>query len=116
MLKDVIIHVETGPCHHRLKCSSMSIWLRLALRSTKAGPLFHNGSARGWAHCMTQADAYRMIERRTCAAGIRTKIGNHSLGATGITDYLKNGGTLENALAMANHSSPRTTKLYLLGA
>jgi integrase len=61
---------------------------------------------------MTQADAYRMIERRTCAAGIRTKIGNHSLGATGITDYLKNGGTLENALAMANHSSPRTTKLY----
>jgi integrase/recombinase XerD len=27
-----------------------------------------------------------MIQRRACAAGIRTKIGNHSLRATGITD------------------------------
>jgi integrase len=39
-------------------------------------------------------------------------MGNHSLRATGITDYLKSDGTLENAQAMANHSSPRTTKLY----
>jgi hypothetical protein len=44
--------------------------------------------------------------------GIETKIGNHSLRATGVTDYLKSGGTLEKAQAMANHSSPRTTKLY----
>lgn len=26
--------------------------------------------------------------------------------------YLENGGTLEKALAMATHESPRTTKLY----
>lgn len=32
--------------------------------------------------------------------------------ATGITAYLKNGGTLENAAAMANHASTRTTQLY----
>jgi len=31
--------------------------------------------------------------------------------ATGITDYLKYEGTPENAQQMANHSSPRTTKL-----
>ncbi|MGO9391983.1 hypothetical protein [Rhodoblastus sp.] len=31
---------------------------------------------------------------------------------TGITAYLKNGGTLEKAAAMANHSSTRTTQLY----
>jgi hypothetical protein len=37
---------------------------------------------------------------------------HHSLRATGITDYLKHNGTLENAQQMANHSSPRTTKLY----
>ncbi|MBV9266720.1 MAG: tyrosine-type recombinase/integrase [Acidobacteriaceae bacterium] len=42
----------------------------------------------------------------------KPKIGNHSLRATGLTDYLKNGGTLEKAQEMANHSSPRTTKLY----
>jgi hypothetical protein len=32
--------------------------------------------------------------------------------ATGITAYLSNGGTLENAPAIAAHESPRTTKLY----
>jgi integrase len=53
-----------------------------------------------------------MIQRRAAQAGIKTKIGNHSLRATGITDYLKHSGTLENAQQMANHSSPRTTKLY----
>ncbi len=37
---------------------------------------------------------------------------NHTFRATGITAYLKNGGTLENAAAMANHASTRTTQLY----
>jgi hypothetical protein len=32
--------------------------------------------------------------------------------ATGITAYLDNGGTLENAQLMVAHESPRTTKLY----
>jgi integrase/recombinase XerD len=32
--------------------------------------------------------------------------------ATGITAYLKNGGTLEIAQQIANHESPRMTKLY----
>ena len=48
------------------------------------------------------------IDRR----GIHTRIGNHTFRATGITAYLKNGGTLENAAAMANHASTRTTQLY----
>jgi integrase len=39
-------------------------------------------------------------------------MGNHTFRATGITAYLKNGGTLENATTMANHSSTRTTQLY----
>ena len=42
-------------------------------------------------------------------AGIPTKIGNHTFRATGITAYLKNGGTLENAAAMANPASTPTT-------
>lgn len=61
---------------------------------------------------MTQPDAYRMIGRRAIAAGIRTKIGNHSFRATGITEYLRNGGKLEIAQQMANHESARTTGLY----
>ncbi|WP_338585928.1 hypothetical protein [Pseudomonas sp. MAG733B] len=39
-------------------------------------------------------------------------IGIHTFRATGITAYLKNGGTLENAAAMANHASTLTTQLY----
>ena len=70
------------------------------------------GRATGQAHRMTQPEAYRMIERRARAASIKTKVGNHSLRATGITDYLKNAGTLAHAQAMASHSSPRTTKLF----
>ena len=53
-----------------------------------------------------------MIGRRAAGAGIATKLGNHSFRATGITAYLKNGGTLEKAAAMANHASTRTTQLY----
>jgi integrase len=50
--------------------------------------------------------------RRSGAVGIRTKIGNPTFRATGITAYLKNGGTLEKAAMIANHASTRTTQLY----
>jgi len=53
-----------------------------------------------------------MIRRRAAGAGIKTPVGKHTFRATGITAYLKNGGTLENAAAMANHASTRTTQLY----
>jgi hypothetical protein len=36
----------------------------------------------------------------------------HTLRATGIAAYLENGGTIENAPAIAGHESPWTTKLY----
>ena len=59
-----------------------------------------------------QQDAHRIIRRRAKAAGIETRIGNHTFRATGITAYLKNSGKLEVAQQIANHESPRTTKLY----
>ena len=61
---------------------------------------------------LPQANAYAMIGRLTTAAGIVTKLGNHSFRAAGITAYLKNGGTLEKTAATANHASTRTTQLY----
>jgi integrase len=59
-----------------------------------------------------QQDAHRIIRRRAKAAGIETRIGNHTFRATCITAYLKNSGKLEVAQQIANHESPRTTKLY----
>ena len=61
---------------------------------------------------LPQANAYMMIQRRARAAEIVTKIGNHTFRATGVTAYLKNGGTLERAAQMANNASTRTTQLY----
>jgi len=56
--------------------------------------------------------AWEMVQRRASAAGIAHRVNNHSFRATGITAYLQAGGSLEKAQEMANHSSPRTTKLY----
>lgn len=94
------------PCHHTLERF-------LDAYIDAAGPLFRSvGRKTGRGEALWQQDAYRMIQRRAAAASIATKIGNHTFRATGITAYLKNRGTLEHAQTIANHSSPRTTKLY----
>ncbi len=61
---------------------------------------------------LSRHDALRMIKRRAVQAGLSRKICYHTFRATGITAYLENGGTVENAQAIAAHESPRTTKLY----
>ncbi len=102
-----------APCHHKLEVLLDQYIAAAGIAGDGDKPLFRTtGRSTGTPHRMTQPDAYRMIQRRARAAGIKTKVGNHSLRATGITDYLKSDGTLEHAQAMANHSSPRTTKLY----
>jgi integrase/recombinase XerD len=61
---------------------------------------------------MHRVDVFRMIKRRCAAAELGAKANCHTFRATGITAYLLNGGTIENAQAIAAHESPRTTKLY----
>ena len=61
-------------------------------------------------------EALAMIKRRAKAAGFPDTICNHTFRATGITAYLENGGTIENAQTIAAHESPRTTKLYDRGS
>jgi integrase len=53
-----------------------------------------------------------MIKRRARRAGIPASTCCHTFRGTGITAFLENGGTIENAQAIAGHESPRTTKLY----
>ena len=103
------------PCHHTLEAYLHAYLDGVGIVDDAKGPLFRT-IGRG-TQCLTrtalpQANAYAMVRRRALAAAIDTKIGNHSFRATGITAYLKNGGTLENAAAMANHASTRTTQLY----
>lgn len=61
---------------------------------------------------MNRVDVFQMIRRRARKAGFSEAICCHTFRGTGITVYLKNGGSLEIAQQMAAHSSPKTTKLY----
>jgi integrase len=103
------------PCHHILEEYLIAYLDGAGLRDDSKGPLFRTvgrGTRRLTRTALPQANAYAMIGRRAVAAGIATKVGNHSFRAAGITAYLRNGGTLEKAAAMANHASTRTTQLY----
>lgn len=103
------------PCHHSLEAYLHAYIDGCGLGDDRKGPLFRTiarGTGQLSATPLPQANAFQMVRRRATAAGIGTAIGNHSFRATGITAYLKNGGTLEKAAAMANHASTRTTQLY----
>jgi integrase len=103
------------PCHHTLEACLHAYLDGTGLASDPQGPLFRilgRGTGLLTRTPLPQANAYAMIQRRARAAGIRTRIGNHTFRATGITAYLRNGGTLEKAAMIANHASTRTTQLY----
>jgi site-specific recombinase XerC len=103
------------PCHHTLEAYLHAYLDGTAIADDPKRPLFRTvrrGTGQLSDTPLPQANAYAMVRRRALAAGIGTAIGNHTFRATGITAYLKNGGTLENAAAMANHASTRTTQLY----
>jgi site-specific recombinase XerD len=61
---------------------------------------------------VTRRDTLRIVKDRCRAAGLSATFCNHTFRGTGITVFLQNGGALEAAQDMANHSDPRTTKLY----
>jgi site-specific recombinase XerD len=103
------------PAHHNLE-AWLDAYLRAAgIAGEKRSPLFRTARGRTrilTADGMTRVDAWRMIRRRAREAGLAAAVCCHTFRATGITAYLGNGGTLENAQLMAAHESPRTTKLY----
>ena len=103
------------PCHHNLEIYLEDYIAAADLASDPKGFLFRTTegqSGRLTDRPMSRSDVYRMIKRRAEDAGIKTKIGCHTFRATGITEYLRNGGKLEIAQQMANHESARTTGLY----
>ncbi len=116
------------PVHHNAE-AYLGAWLA-AREQHQAGegagvdakaPLFPSISRdrRAASTPMTRNDALRMVKRRGRAAraesygeGVPLATCCHTFRATGITVYLENHGTIENAQAIAAHESPRTTKLY----
>ena len=103
------------PCHHNLETYLHEYLAGAGLAQEPKAFLFQTYSrATGQltGNPLPQANAYAMIQRRAKSGGITTHVGNHTFRATGVTAYLKNGGTLERAAQMANHASTRTTQLY----
>lgn len=102
-----------APCIPKLEAFLDEYIAAAGIEGDKDGPLFRTtGRSTGTPHRMTQQDAYRLIQRHAKQAGIKTRIGNHTMRATGITDYLKSDGSLSEARKMANHADTRTTQLY----
>jgi site-specific recombinase XerD len=99
------------PVHHR---AEEYVDAYLAAAGITDGPLFramHTRDAcseRG----MTRFTAWEMMKRRVRAAGLPEGTTNHTCRATGITVYLENGGTIENAKMIAAHASIKTTQAY----
>jgi len=103
------------PAHHQLEAFLDAYIQAAGIGAEKKSPLFR--SSPGKARLLTdraihRVHAWQMIQRRFKDAGIEMRAGCHSFRATGMTTYLKNGGSLEVAQDMANHADVRTTRLY----
>ncbi len=102
------------PCHHNAEQYLDEYVMAAAIAEDKKTPLFRTLDRRRQLtdDRMHRSDALRMIKRRAKHAGVSTEICCHTFRATGITEYMRNGGTLEKAQQMAAHASAKTTNLY----
>ena len=102
------------PAHHKAE-EYLDAYLEVAgIGDQKGAPLWRSMSReRAFSeNRMSRVDVFRMIKRRVRQAELGAAANCHTFRATGITAYLLNGGSIENAQAIAAHESPRTTKLY----
>ena len=102
------------PAHHKAVEYLDAYLDEAGIWNNKTGPLFRSLNRK---RQLTQRRLHRrevlaMVQRRARQAGLQDNISCHTLRATGITTYLQNGGTIENAQQIAAHESPKTTKLY----
>ena len=104
---------HTVPAHHNA-IEYVEDYLDAAgLRHFPRAPIFQSAPHhRLSGHRLLEDNARQMIKRRARNAGLPATTCCHTFRATGITNYLENGGTLEKARALAAHQSSQTTRLY----
>jgi integrase/recombinase XerD len=103
------------PCHPSLE-GCLNGYIKAAASpatTTRGGSSAACTKATSWRTSRWRGSTvFQMIKRRAKAAALPYSTCCHTFRATGITTYLENGGTLEHAQIIADHESPRTTKLY----
>lgn len=103
------------PAHHNA-VDYLDAYIGAAgIAEEKSTPIFRVIKKKGSLithQALSRQAALQMVYRRAKAAGLNAQVCNHTFRATGITTYMQNGGKLEHAQQIANHESPRTTKLY----
>jgi site-specific recombinase XerD len=102
------------PAHHNAEAYVDQYLQAAGIGENKKGPLFRslNRKRQLTERRLDRLEVIAMVKRRARQAGLPANVTCHTFRATGITTYLENGGTIENAQQIAAHESPRTTKLY----
>jgi integrase/recombinase XerD len=102
------------PAHHKAEEYLDAYLAAAGIAGARGTPLFRSIDAKRQltGRRLLPRDALAMVKRRVREAGLGDGICCHSFRATGITNYLHHGGTVERAMQIACHESPRTTKLY----
>ncbi len=102
------------PAHHNAEAYLDQYIAAAVILGENDKPLFRtlNRQSQLTGERIDRREVLAMIKRRARDSGLPATICCHTFRATGITTYLLNGGTLEKAQQIANHESPRTTKLY----
>jgi integrase/recombinase XerD len=102
------------PAHHNAEAYLDAYLEAAGIRAETKSPLFRSVDKQRkiTSNPMTRTDVLRMVKRRAYDAALPSSTCCHTFRATGITAYLENGGTIENAQLIAAHESSRTTKLY----
>ncbi|MCY6494536.1 tyrosine-type recombinase/integrase [Leptolyngbya sp. GGD] len=103
------------PVHHTAEAYLDEYINAAEIADEKKAPLFRTTIGRSrklTERRLERREAWAMVKRRAEDTGVNTDACNHTFRASGITNYLRNGGSRDNAQKIAAHSDVRTTALY----
>ena len=114
------LHEKRGKIHevpvHSKAREAIDQWLLASdLASKPAAPLFpafgKDKKTIELRH-MGRTSVWKLVQARALASGLQKRVCCHSFRATGITEYMNSGGTIEIARQIAGHKSSSTTRIY----
>ena len=114
------LHEKRGKIHevpvHSKARQAIDQWLLASnFDSNPSAPLFpafgKNKKIPELRH-MDRTSVWKLVQARARASGLEKRVCCHSFRATGITEYMNAGGSLDIAQRMAGHSQLSTTKIY----